>query len=1203
MAEYTNLEKNKLNRETLINDFDFLNDASQFLYEREDYSSDNPEDIYDRYLEHFRYQNVNEVSAARDMYYVQDLQKQGDQEGLDRVNRLMSTFENSESEFNLETATDYLGGVFTAPSTYVGAFSFGAGKAGAIAAQQGIKFGIKDIIKSGAKQIGTKLNTRAATEGGKILAKTKAKQRWKDGFVGGGYKTAIGGGVGDMIGAGLTASAQEQTRVETDMVDEFSYSSVGLITALSTVAGVGVGAFTGTQKAIQGNIAERFASVEHKLLNRRVDEVYKGVTTKALKNGEIKNISKQLKENLKWGLKETNEAALKEGKELKINLSQSKNLIVSMDDKLIENIAVAGAKIVKGIGPRIIPKEEADIGIKIFKEKGTKAEGAMNPKDFDADGNVIAGSRLDLRERMAGRIGRALSNNTNGFTTDKFLDTLKEYNLTPKQFGALYVGEISQAAKAMGTVGRISKAVSQSFVADLTKLEAAVWKNGDDSILGTATAKQIAVDKTDRGGLLNSIDDFTKGLNKARVGMMTIQTATTVRNTTNGYMRNATYALDNLNQSVYNQWLKNNHGKKYNAKGIKLTDDELKKAADETVKLGEAQYRTAGLSLKYKDMILGMQSVDTAILTRFFKDPTLGNSENAIKLFRELGDVGVLDASSDHGLMIKGAKFLNTLNTMSDNMFKSAVFSREIDKIIRTDVDGTFIKQITKATPNGVTDLASLMKAKGGTGALKFLNERDIAKAMSLALDYTYQTSDFASKSGWFNSSANWFIKQSSSRLGSAFVPFPRYLVNQFRFFHEHAPIIGSLNLGGISNKTGGKKGEKALFNFDNEALGKQTTGLMMLGAFYSMREQLGDETTEWYEFKNPFGHGTFNAKAALGPYSVFALVADAIYKHTGPNSKWKIHDNDKVTGNEPFDWAGLSEAVLGGFGRSGTGLDLIDSLKTIGSSVGGEDDSKTDSTVQAKMAKVIGNYLSTFTVGMGMIKDGVAAIHPEYRLLTDNTDIDFLPYMFKTATRSFPMEAHADGEGWTGEYDINDRRSQTSPTKTTGIVNEQPFLRQVIGLTPQAEKNPEEKEFIRLGIKYRDVTPRKLTDPLLNRESKQRIAIAVKNEIGKMIRSSTYAEMSEGDKKQALLSALGEFKAEAIKNTLDAKEYDSPKMTKRKEAAIFFKLSARDRSSVEREWKILNPGAEFDDDYGDYLDVYYEIVKPKNETYRALIQ
>jgi hypothetical protein len=376
-----------------------------------------------------------------------------------------------------------------------------------------------------------------------------------------------------------------------------------------------------------------------------------------------------------------------------------------------------------------------------------------------------------------------------------------------------------------------------------------------------------------------------------------------------------------------------------------------------------------------------------------------------------------------------------------------------------------------------------------------------------------------------------------------------------------------------------------------------------MLGAFYSMREQLGDETTEWYEFKNPFGHGTFNAKAALGPYSVFALAADAIYKHTGPNSEWKIHDNDKVTGTEPFDWAGLSEAVLGGFGRSGTGLDLINALKEIGSDVGAEYNEKTAYNVNAKMAKVIGNYLSTFTVGMGMIKDGVAAIHPEYRLLTDNTDIDFLPYMFKTATRSFPMEAHADGEGWTGEYDINDRRSQTSPTKTTGIVNEQPFLRQVIGLTPQAEKNPEEKEFARLGIKYRDVTPRKLTDPLLNRESKQRIAIAIKNEISKLIRSQSYADMNDFDKKEVLIKSLGTLKTEAIKNTLDAKEYDSPKMTKRKEAAIFFKLSARDRASIEKEWEILNPGAEFDDDYGDYLDVYYEIVKPKQQEFRSYIR
>ena len=151
---YTELSKEELNRENLINDTDFIYDAKQFLYDREDYQSDNDEDIYDRYLEHFRYQNVNEVSAMRDLYLAQDYERKGNQAGLERMNRLMSTFEKQNGEYNLETGTDYLGGIITAPSTIGSMFSFGAAKAGAVAAQQGIRFGIKEIIKNGVKAKG-----------------------------------------------------------------------------------------------------------------------------------------------------------------------------------------------------------------------------------------------------------------------------------------------------------------------------------------------------------------------------------------------------------------------------------------------------------------------------------------------------------------------------------------------------------------------------------------------------------------------------------------------------------------------------------------------------------------------------------------------------------------------------------------------------------------------------------------------------------------------------------------------------------------------------------------------------------------------------------------------------------------------------------------------------------------------------------------
>ena len=77
---YTEFSKDQLNRENLINDVDFIYDAKQFLYDREDYQSDNNEDIYDRYLEHFRYQNVNEVTAVRAMYLAQEYEQQGDDE-------------------------------------------------------------------------------------------------------------------------------------------------------------------------------------------------------------------------------------------------------------------------------------------------------------------------------------------------------------------------------------------------------------------------------------------------------------------------------------------------------------------------------------------------------------------------------------------------------------------------------------------------------------------------------------------------------------------------------------------------------------------------------------------------------------------------------------------------------------------------------------------------------------------------------------------------------------------------------------------------------------------------------------------------------------------------------------------------------------------------------------------------------------------
>ena len=197
------------------------------------------------------------------------------------------------------------------------------------------------------------------------------------------------------------------------------------------------------------------------------------------------------------------------------------------------------------------------------------------------------------------------------------------------------------------------------------------------------------------------------------------------------------------------------------------------------------------------------------------------------------------------------------------------------------------------------------------------VDDKALSDAMSQALDFTYQTGRFRGRKGGFNQLAANFIDLSSTQLGSAFVPFPRYMVNAFRFFYEHAPVLGLFDAFGILNKSR-----------MTDRIGKNITGFMMMGAFYAMREQLGDETTGAYH-KNPFGHGTFDARSLyLTPY---ALLGDILYELENREGHlrgygYRLHDNEKVSEN----WSSrdLISAFTGGaFGRAGVSLDLMDGL------------------------------------------------------------------------------------------------------------------------------------------------------------------------------------------------------------------------------------------------------------------------------------
>ena len=321
---YNNYAPEFLNKEDLIKEEDFIDDAVYFLIDRGGYTLDEidtDEKVYDAYMEHFRYQNVNEITALKDYNYVQD----ASDDDRARVGRLMDTFDKMDSDLGFEAAGDYLGGVFTAPSTYAGMFSFGAGKAGALAAQQGIKLGIREAIKKGGV---------------------------KEAIKKGGVRSALGSVAVDAPAAVGTVAAQESVRVDTGIKDEIDMTNIALAGGLSTVASGGIGLYTGTKRFATSKAAERIAMATEKkvkvrteIANKRSVAVLSDDATKDMSNDFLDAVEEGVKKEKvkKLSLGETIPEELAEGVSLRTkNLNDAGKTLEQME---IENIAADGAKI------------------------------------------------------------------------------------------------------------------------------------------------------------------------------------------------------------------------------------------------------------------------------------------------------------------------------------------------------------------------------------------------------------------------------------------------------------------------------------------------------------------------------------------------------------------------------------------------------------------------------------------------------------------------------------------------------------------------------------------------------------------------------------------------------------------------------------------------------------------------------------------
>jgi len=1072
LKDYNYYTKEDMNKEVLSQDEDFVSDARRFLTERgssspEDMQSN--EDVYDAFMEHFRYQDVNEVTAIRDFEYATN----GTQDQRANFGRVMDVYDNmADEKMSMRKVGDYFGGIVSAPSTIAGILTGGAGKLASVAGQQGIKFGLRTLLSQSLK---------------------------------GGLKAgAVEGAIGTIQGA-----AQEGTRVETGLQEEFTGRRT-LTTGLgSAVVGGGIGAVTSgllTPSAIKA--ARRLERIQNVDVSKateakvKTDEVIKNASKEDLDS--VEQALKSLKPESKTKLDPLDKADVASGKNIRESLSKSDTLTTSIPDELFQNISAAAIQIRNKIKPQ---------------------EG----------------------ERITSAIARALRNED--IVSTDITKILDEHNLSAEQFSLMYLSEVSDAGRILQASGQVSKSV-KTLLRDVDDLA--------DEGLTSVTAKEVE-ELVKQPKILNkvvgNIGGTFRGLDQLRLGVMTSQPATAMRNTENAGFRVIVDAFTRSFNNVLN--LRNPFSGTFDVTKFLLNPYEAQ--------------------------------VVKQIFQKDFPDA-------AGKLFREAADIEAATGFGG-GLSTLGRK-MNIMNTFSDNIFKRAVFvsslrrnindlnkSKASKKLVLTDSHKeTIIKGRLKQdlgdnyrmSPKYTETVKKLNldKQKFHTletilesGNFRLIPDDILKKSIQDAFEFTYQATPKGDN--FFGQLGKGVISlhKAVPFVISSLLPFPRYVANQLKFVYEHTPLIGMLPLDklrlGIESRAA--KGAKAYDWRDRTS--KQLTGAILFSAAYAWRAKQGN-TNRWYEMTDSQGN-TIDGRPLYGPFAPFMLAADILYRtQVGQfiydKTKGTILEHDKpMEGTLPtfsFKRYGtdIAQALLGSTFRTGMGLYALDKLWTDAASGSGDAWKKV-------AGEFVGNIGNTFLLPASVVKDFYSQADEKSRYVPESKtgDTNFLDIVYNRATRALPDFPIVD---WTGEGKYE--RPLRTPFVTGDIKAVLPAEKQMFGASRRAPKNKFQKEIAKLNMEDREIYKRP-SDQLLDLYmteilSKEGSKGNLNENMAKFIDSKKYQDL-EGTKikrvrfkqrAQDIISEVREIARERIENEA------------RESGANYSRLSVKEWSRTETLFK-----------------------------------
>jgi len=716
-------EIDELDKETLASDDEFISDAVTFLENRGGLSGEmTRQDVYDNFMEHMRYHDVNEITTLRDLEYAQNA-KQEDKEAFAR---LIDAYDKVDDTDTGRMLGDYAMGLLTAPSTYLGLITGGTGKAAAVAGTQAAKLGVRKVLGN----IGQSAVRAAIPE------------------------AAVGFGQG---------VAQEATRVTTGQQEEFTG---GRTVTTGIASGIGGGVFGGLG-AGAGMLTGKGALSRAENANELLEAARIGAAKKAKIAAEkskqtLKTVDKEKINSVRNTLNALDPAKVAEGRRLKKDLNPSETLEASLGSEVFENIMAAAIRV----------KDKLNIVDDVLYKQGDTIPAGKEVGDVK-----VMGDRITTKLYDAMRNGE-LENLGIG-------DILREHNLNMDQFSLVYLAEVSQAGRILGIQGQLSKALKKAKPEEYAKINKLLDDLDDlsqDSV--SSITRKEAEDIIGNSQLREKFFQGVKDIDKFGVGAMTLQPATTMRNTIGGGFRigvdAATRTMDNLVQSFVDS-----NTKGYFAPKRNLFDGSLDVA-------------------KYM-----FNPQESRVVRTLFEE---NMPEEAKRLFRDAADLSA--ATDAETKLAKFGRKLQILNTSSDNIFKQGVLAASLKR--RLSDKGMNLYDVIK------------------DGSFGDIPEDIYQAAVKDAYEFTYQSG--MKGKDIFSTTARGFIRANDKYpiAISAWMPFPRFVANQLKFQYQHMPLIGMLDV--VANPS-----------IARERIPKQLAGAAMLTTAYAWRAKQGDGA-EWYE-------------------------------------------------------------------------------------------------------------------------------------------------------------------------------------------------------------------------------------------------------------------------------------------------------------------------------------------------------------------